>query len=484
MYYHGVKVSEYSASVATPSVTGSGIPFVVGAAPVQSVNGKVNVPVLCNTYAEAIAALGYSDDWVSYPLCEVMYAHFKLYGMSPIVFLNVLDPATMNNAVAAADKTLTNKQYKLPIGAIASTVVVKAAGGTGDAKVKDSDYSLTYSGEYLIIEVLSGGTIYSATSINVAYSAVDVTDVTASIIIGGYNTETKATTGLECINQVLPMFGIVPDLILAPGYSHNSTVAAAMALKASGINGIFTAKAIIDVDCTSSGADHYSEVAAWKATNGITAENQILCWPMVQFGGKTFHLSTHFAGLSAYVDYSNDGCPSEAPSNKALAADAIVTDGGSLVYNEVILDITSANILNAAGVVTALNLLDGFRLWGNHTACYPDTAESKDADINVSRMFTYVGTQLVKKFWSKIDRPMTRLLVDSVVNEANIWLASLTTEGKLFGGRIEYLEAENPIENLIVGKVVFHIYLTPTTAAQEIDFVLEYDASYVTSALS
>ena len=44
--------------------------------------------------------------------------------------------------------------------------------------------------------------------------------------------------------------------------------------------------------------------------------------------------------------------------------------------------------------------------------------------------------------------------------------------------------AENLLTNLMAGKIVLHVYLTPPSPAQEIDFVLEYDASYVESALS
>ena len=44
-------------------------------------------------------------------------------------------------------------------------------------------------------------------------------------------------------------------------------------------------------------------------------------------------------------------------------------------------------------------------------------------------------------------------------------------------------ENENPQSNLMAGIVKIHIYMTPPSPAQEIDFVLEYDASYVTSAL-
>lgn len=36
----------------------------------------------------------------------------------------------------------------------------------------------------------------------------------------------------------------------------------------------------------------------------------------------------------------------------------------------------------------------------------------------------------------------------------------------------------------MAGKAVFHIYMTPASTMRECEFVLEYDADYVTAALS
>ena len=55
--------------------------------------------------------------------------------------------------------------------------------------------------------------------------------------------------------------------------------------------------------------------------------------------------------------------------------------------------------------------------------------------------------------------------------------------GVLLGARVEKLDEENPMEQLMEGKIVLHIYMTPTTPAQEIDFTLEYDPEYVNSIL-
>ena len=58
---HGVYIKEQATSVSTPVVAASGIPFAVGTAPVQSAEkpAKLNVPVLCTSWDEAVEQLGY-----------------------------------------------------------------------------------------------------------------------------------------------------------------------------------------------------------------------------------------------------------------------------------------------------------------------------------------------------------------------------------------------------------------------------------------
>lgn len=51
------------------------------------------------------------------------------------------------------------------------------------------------------------------------------------------------SAAVEQIELCLTMFGIVPDLIMAPGFSQDATVAAVMDAKAGSINGMFTGKA-------------------------------------------------------------------------------------------------------------------------------------------------------------------------------------------------------------------------------------------------
>lgn len=475
MANHSVNVNEQATSVSTPVVAESGIPFVVGVAPVQSAENPANagIPVLCTNWDEAVDKLGYSDDWDSYNLCEFMYSHFKLYGCQPVIFLNVLDltSSSMTEAVAATDKTVTDHKITLPISAINnSNLVVKAAGGQGSALVKETDYSTYYNGENLVIELLSGSSSYSATSLNVAYKAVKVSGVTGTTI----------ATALENIELCLTNLGIIPDLIVSPGYSKISEVAAVMATKASSINGLFKAKALIDIDSTSDGVTGYDGIATYKTTNNLVDKNEILCWPMVKLGNKVFHLSTQLAGLMAQVDTGNNGCPYESPSNKNLKCDSLTTEAGT----EVTLTLAQANAVMNNGVVTAINFVNGWVAWGNYTACYPISTDVKDYFIPISRSFAWVGNTLIKTFWSKLDQPMNRRLIDTILDAANIWLNGLVGQGYFYGARAEMLDSENPLTNLMAGIIKLHIYITPPAPGQEFDFVLEYDAEYVTEALS
>ncbi len=473
MANHGVYVYEQATTVGTPVVAESGIPFVIGASPIQSAESPAAVgkPVLCTSFEEAKEKLGYSDDWDDYTLCEFMYSHFNLYGCQPVIFVNLLNPATMNEAVVAADKDVVNHKIALPVEAINDeTLVVKPAGGSGNAYVKDTDYAVYYEGEYCYIELLPDGAAYSAESLNVAFKKVTPGSVNDAAV----------ATGMEAIEQCMATLGIVPDLICAPGFSQESAVAAVMATKAAGINGMFRAKALIDISTEAAGgADDYSEVVALKNSKNFTDENMIVCWPLLKLGDKTFHMSTQLAGLIASIDTSNEGCPYESPSNKRFQCDAMVVAAGT----EVNLTLAQANILNAGGVVTALNFMGSMSCWGNYTGCYPANTDVKDYFIPVSRMFDWVGNTVINTFWGKLDKPMNRRLIDTVIDTCNIWLNGLVGSGFLLGARVEFKESENPLTNLMAGVIKVHVYMTPPSPAQEIDFVLEYDANYVTSAL-
>ena len=314
-------------------------------------------------------------------------------------------------------------------------------------------------------------------SITVAYTKLDASLVTSSDIIGGVNAEGKVT-GLELLNEVLPRFRLVPGQVVAPGFSGDPAVAAVMASKASNINGLFKAICLTDVPVDEVG--NYTEVSAWKNTNNYTYENQIVCWPKIQLGDEVYHMSTQLAGLICKTDASNDGVPYVSPSNHSLQMNGLVGKG----KEEGIIGLEQANYLNGQGIVTAINFSGGWKLWGNRTGCYPSVTDPKDAFIPVKRMFYYIAQTIINTFWQKVDGPITRRLIDTILDSLNIWLNGMTASQYILGGRVEFLEAENPITSIMDGKIKFHVYVTPPSPAREIQFDLEYDADYIETLFS
>ena len=480
----GVHVYEKATSVQTPKVATVGIPFVVGTAPVQSAAkpAKSNVPVLVTSWDEAVEKLGFSYDWESYTLCEFMYSHLQLFGAQPVIFCNISDPASMKREEAAADYSVADHKISVSVDAIADTIKVSVAEGAGEAATtraleRDTDYSILYDRDdtdtyVCIVELLEDGSAYDAETVNIAYNEANPTTATVADVVDG----------VAQVDACLTAVGLVPDLIAAPGWSHNTVVAAVMATKAAAINGLFKGKAVIDADSGEDGVTEYSQLSGYKNKNNFVDVDQIICWPMVQLGDYRFHLSTQLCGLMATVDAGNRGIPYESPSNKNLKMDACVLADGTpvnLTWNQVDL------IAGSWGVVTAVNFLDsGWVAKGNYTACYPGNTDVKDQFIPVSRMFDFIGNTLIRTFWSKLDKPMTPALRDSILQTCNIWLGGLTGGGYLYGARAEMLAEENPLTSLLDGIITLHVYNAPPVPLQELDFVLEYDISYMESALA
>jgi phage tail sheath protein FI len=474
-FNHGVRAAQNPTPISTPVAAASGIAFAIGTAPVHAVKDgdkSINKAIRAGCYSDAVSTLGYSDSaegWKKYSLCEVMYSHFKLYGVAPVIFVNVLDPAKHKKKVTPSAFPVSDGRAALPFEAIKGSVEVQ----TYEA---GTDYALFYTEDALMLEIIEGGAIPAGvTELTVGFDAVDPSMVAKADIIGGFNVSTKQKTGLELIDTVFPAFGIVPDIIIAPGFSHNAEVAAVMSAKAAKINGLFEAKALIDVDVSQ--VRHENDAPAWKKEKNIFDSSQILFCFKGGLGGRVFHLSTQAAGVMAVTDIRNNGVPSESPSNNRLQIDRLLLEDST----EVLLDIQGANFLNSNGIATALNFSGGFVLWGNYTACYPANTDPKDIFISVSRMFAWRGNSAILTFWSRVDEKMTNRFATSIIDSLNIHTNGLVAGGHLLGGRIELPANLNDELSLASGKVVMKIIQTPPPPAQDISFLLEYDVSYLSA---
>ena len=476
---HGIYIQEEATTLVTPIVADAGIPVIIGLAPVNQLDdpsSAVNVPILANSAIEAMEELGYNTDFSHFTCCQLMYVTANVYQVSPCVYINVLDPARHTTAVTAQTIAVSELQATLDVvGMLPSTVVVKKDAET--TLVKNTDYTLAFTTSgALEINLTATGAGAAATSLIVSGTKLDPSKVTYEDIIGAYDVNTGKETGMQVVRQVYPKLGVIPGTLIAPGYSHIPAVGVALAAKAAQINGSFKAIAMVDLDTTL--AVKYTDVKNVKENSGFTSNYGVCLWPYDKLGDYVFPKSVTWAALMSYNDANNGNIPSRSPSNKLNQMTGQCLASGA----EVVLDQDQANTVNSYGVCTALNI-NGWRTFGNYMECYPANNDAKDMWIPVRRMFNWQGNTFLLTYFSRVDDPMNRRLIDAIIDSENIRCAAYAPD-HWAGATIEYLADDNPTTDILAGKITFRQHIAPYTPAQTIINILNYDIDTLTTVLN
>lgn len=479
-YKHGVYVTEQDTSIAAPVEGTAGLQVVVGTAPVNLIPyntlaaGVVNTPIIAYTYKEAVASLGFSDDFKSYTLCASMYATFQVVGVAPIVFINVLDPAKHKAALTATSLAVTDGAATLSEqGVLLSTLEVK----DGDTVLAaDDDYIAEFNDDgTVLITVTKEG----VSSISVTGTKLDPAAVTAEDIVGGVDTATGAESGMEVLRQVYPKLSMTPGIVLAPYWSKDSGVCAAMQAKTTSLNGCLRTFFVADIDSSSSGATQYGKVKEQKEKQGLTSKYGCAGWLWGKVGTHLIPASALIAAELAYVDVSLGDIPYDGVDNRTVAISAACLEDGT----EVLLDQEQANTVNSFGVVTFLNL-NGWRLWGNNNTACLSTTDPKDRWISIRRFMNWAANTFILIYFQKVGRPISNKLIQTIVQSENIRGNSFVARGICARYEIAYLADENSATDLVNGKITFHQYISPFPPAEDIEDIIEYDADAISSALS
>lgn len=480
-YKHGVYITENPTAISAPVETNAGVQIVIGTAPVNLLAdpaGAVNKPILVNTYAEAVAAVGFSKDFASYTLCDAISASFQVVGAGPLVLINVLDPAKHTTALEETTVQVNNKAALLEqTGILLNELKVKKEETPLTA---GQDYTATFNDDgYVVIALLESGAGTGATTLKVSGKRIDPDKVSEEDIVGGVDISSGAETGMEVIRQVYPKLGIVPGLLLAPRYSSKATVAAALQAKCTDINGCFKAFCIVDIDSGETGAKKYTDVKKKKEAAAVSSEYSAAVWPFAKVGDVIYAGSSMLAAALAYSDAQNDDTPNVSPSNQSVAISAACLEDGTEVY----LDQQQANEVNGMGVVTWLNF-NGWRAWGNNTSAYPGTTDPKDRWIGCRRFMSYAANTFVTSYFQKVDGVLNSRLIESIVDSENMRGNAFVARGVCGSYRVEYNEAENPASQLLDGHLVLHMYMSPFPPAEVIEDIIEYDASALETAMA
>lgn len=480
-YFHGVYNSEQDTSLTTPIQGSAGLQVIFGIAPIHLSKDPAkaaNTPKLCYSFKECQEAVGYSDDFNTFSLCQSIDACFRVFNVAPVILVNVLDPTksshTQLNAEQSCEVTEGMIQYEKQY-VMLNTLTVK---NNGAALVAGSDFTAAHADDGTVVITLLSAAAREATSLSVSSTSIKPSGVTYTDVVGGVEASTGKETGLELVRQIYPKLGMTPGILLAPGWSDNAVVCAALQAKTEAINGCFDCCTYVDIPSGTSGARVYTAVREAKNTVGASGAHTAAFWPKVAIGNKVYCMSAMAAALTAYNDASNADVPYESPSNKDLRITGTVLDDGT----EVVLDQQQASdVLNANGVITAINA-NGFKLWGNNTAAYPSTTDPKDRWLAVRRFFDWDGNNFIRTYFQKVDKPGNKRLIQSIVDSQNIIGNGYVARDYCAGYRVEFRSDENPVTNLLNGHLTVHTFLAPYIPAEYIENIREYDVTALQAA--
>ena len=484
-YQHGVYTREQATSMSAATNSTAGLQVVFGTAPIYQLADLTGVtaPRLCSSYAEAAAALGYDTNFEAFTLNQSIKASFELFGVAPIVLVNVLDPNKaqhVTNVSKPTEQTVTGGSFVIsaeqePVPYVLRATLTVSAQTSGDPLVAGTDYTVEYDEDGLATVTLTSATAKALVKVYVTYKAIKLTAGKTTV------TAAEITTAIsDKLREVYPRFGMTPGLLLAPGYSKDPNVAAVMQGACENINGVYSCECILDVDCGTSGAQTYDAVKQVKESKGLTSPHAYAYWPMAQVGNYRLSLSAIMGALTAATDAANGDVPSLSPSNKSLpGVTGLCLEDGT----EVILDQAQANVVNSAGIGTVLNL-NGFKAWGNNTCAYPSTTDPKDRWIAVRRFFTWRSNSLIQTYFERVDSPANYRMIEAIVDAENVNGNAYVAAGACAAYQCEFRSDENPTTQILDGTIKFHLTRAPYNPAECIEFTLEFDPTAIASALT
>ena len=469
-YLHGVYTSETETEIVEVSEIDIA-QVVIGTAPIHMLAdpaAAVNKPIICRNMPEFREKVGFSYDFKKYTVCQSAYASFSVFGVAPLVFINVLDLAKHKAAVEEKEYPVNDNSISIADDVIVSSLVITHE----EEPIGAEKYITQWVDGTLVVafnDEIEG-------TVKVKYDKAAPEKVTSADIVGSWNTDTDEFTGVEAIRLINPALNALPTIITAPGWSKNDVVGAILDAKCKQINGCYSAFAFSDIDTAK--ATTRKKAIEEKKARTFTA-NSAACYPMISKNGYTIAYSAYLAALIMYLAAKKDGVTCDSPSNKSIDIDKMVLEDGT----ELFYDSIAGNELNAAGIVTIISRGGKWYAWGNNTAAYPATKDPKDRWIMTRLSFNWVENDFINTYIAGVDDSLSPKKVEDSVTDANIKLASLASDGKIIAAKIVFNAADNPVDKMLQGQFKFRTRLAGNIPAEYFENEFSYDKEAFENAM-
>jgi phage tail sheath protein FI len=415
-------------------------------------------------------------------------AAIQAQGAGQVIVVNVFDPiAHVTTITAAAMSFPGSGPQVLNLGHMGvSNVKITNAGGS-TTYIRDTDFSIDpVNGT---VTAIGGGAITSGEAILATFNYADPTQIsTDSPIIGTISA--GVYTGIQAFLTCWQNFGFWPKILIAPGFSQNADVAAALDTLA------FTVRAMALVDSAPSTLPATAIANRSVLSNAFSAGDKrtILCFPQQQFtdngvvptgvtlsaaglpvqqvfGANAVEPYTPIvAGVMASTDINLGYWFSPSNNGKLGTATIIGSLGPDVAMYLSFIDQNADNqLLNAAGIVTVFSGFGtGLRVWGNRSAAFP-ASTAPDQFISIRRTLDVIEESVQFAMLQFLDLPISNALIDSILATANAFIRSLIQKGALVtGSAVTFNPALNPGAQVINGQLVFSYDILPPPPLERI----------------
>lgn len=469
-YLHGVEVLNLTSGQRPVQVVKSAVIALVGIAPNEY--GK-NELKLIQSEAEA-ANYGRMVPGFNIPFA---LKHIFAQGYGTVLVVNTFALATNTAQVTDEVKSITGGKAKLAFAPL-DTVTIKTSGDAAVAWVLGTDYTIDAFGNFQALTTTVTDGSYKFT-----YKKLDAATVNAAQINGTYNSGTGARTGMKVFDLAKNMFGFLPKIMIAPGYSSLASVATEMLSQAAK----FRAVALLDAAYGKVPAAAITDRGVPGSTNFSTSDKRaVLCYPYLKAYDEAtnsnidFPFSSFLAGIMAATD--NNLGYWYGPDNKEIKGIVGVERNITAGINDAN---TDANLLNEKGILTIFNAYGtGIRTWGNRNASWP-TSTTPDNFISIQRTADVIHESLENGFLPFIGLPITPALIDAIRETGNEFIRGLVGRGALIAGsRVEFPPELNTPVTIAAGQLTYNLTIMPPPPLERLTIQSFIDINILTSVLA
>jgi len=454
-FLHGSETIEVKKGAVPVTVVKAAVIGLIGTAP----KGPLNTPTLVLSDADAAQ---FGEQLPGFSIPKALAAIFA-QGAGTVIVINVYDPATMVTAVTSEAHTIASGKVTLAYAPISSLVIKNSAGDT--TYVLDTDYTFD---DYGVVTMM-GSTLVDGVAIKANYNKLDSSAITAAELIGAIDGSTGARSGMKCIDLCYNLFGFSPRIFLAPYYIALTGVAAALGTYRDKYKGFM----LIDAP----EATTPTVAVAGRGPSGAiqfntSSKRDVLMYPMLKAydhatdDDENRPFSMFFAGLWAWV-VEHEGVH-VSPSNHQIGG---ITGVERDITASIDDSTAETNLLNAAGIVTVFNSFGtGYRAWGNRSAAYPTSTETRDVFFAIQMTASVIDESIRYAMLQFLDRPADQAWIDSVVETVNLFLRTLVGRGSIVDGTCWFDLAKNPTVEIAAGHFTFSYDFAVPTPGERMTF--------------